>query len=146
LPQINGRPYSWASLAVVANNTQFYQVKSASFKNSMERGILEGTAQGELGVTKGKYKPEAAFELALDDAFAFKQGLGDGYLNVQFHVTLSFGSDDGTDNHVVDYDARLKEDAWDGSSGTEPMTAKFPLQVIGRIIVDGLDPVGQGNA
>lgn len=146
MPQINGLAYSWAQLAVSANGTRYYQVQSANFKNAMARGELRGTAQAILDKTKGQYTPDASFELAMDDAFAFKQDLGDGYMNVQFHVTLSFGSDDGTDNHQVDYDAKLKEDAWDGSQDTKAMTMKFPLDVMGRIISDGLDPIGAGDA
>lgn len=146
MPQINGVPYSWASLALNAGGTQYYQAKSASYANDMERGVLEGTAQNELGVTKGKYKPSAAFELALDDGWSFRKQLGDGYMNQQFHVTLSFGADDNSVTHTVEYDAKLAKDAWDGSSGTDPMYNKFDLKVIGRIVVDGLDPIGQASA
>ena len=68
--------------------------------------------------------------------------LGDGYMNEQFHVTASFGADDGTDMHTVDFDAKLKGDNLDASVGSEPMTIKLDLDIIGRITRDGLDPLG----
>lgn len=146
MPEINGRPYSFASLALSANRTRYYEVKAASFKHGMSRGEQRGTAQGVLNLTRGQYKPEASFELGLSDAWAFKADLGDGWMNKQFHVTLTFGSDDGTDMHVVNYDGKLKEDAFDGSNTTEAMTQKFPIDVIGRIKEDGRDPLGAGVA
>jgi hypothetical protein len=143
---VNGRPFSWSELAINAKGTRYYECKSFSYKHGMERGIQWGTAQANLGVTKGRYTPEASIELGMGDALAFKKDLGDGWLNVQFHVTATFGSDDGLERHVVNFEAKLKEDAFDGSAGVEPMSIKLPLQVIGRITEDGKDPIGSATA
>lgn len=146
MPIINGTPYSWASFAVALNGTRYYQIQSASFKNSMEHSDLRGTGQGVFGVTKGQHSADASVEMGASDAFAFRADLGDGYMNVRFPVTLTYGADDGSDSHAVTFTASLKEDSWDGSQDTKATTFKLPFKVIGRISVDGLDPIGSASA
>ncbi len=148
---VNGVPYSFSSLGIAAGPImggarQYYEAQAISYKHGMERGELRGNSQGLLGVTNGQYKPEASMEFGLDAAFSFKRSLGDGWMNVPFHVTLTFGSDDGTRMHIVNFDAKLKEDSVDGSKGVEPMTGKMPMQVLGTINEDGMDPLGFGYA
>ena len=141
---VNGRPFSFGSLAISCGGTRYYEIKAFSFKHGVTRGEMRGTAQGVLGLTKGQYKPEASLEMGCSDAWAMKKDLGDGWMNKPLHVTATFGSDDGTEMHTVNFDGKLKEDGTDGSNGTEPMSTKFAFDVIGRITEDGRDPLGAG--
>ena len=150
VPLINGQAFGYAEVAFSIDGVTYTAIKSINYKDSIDRGKLRGTSMKILARTSGQYDAEADFEVAEKDFRELLALMGDGYMKKTIFVCVTYTTDDGinllpgvsTNTHRDTFFAKFKGVENALSQGTDPLTVKIPLDVIGTILRDGVDPLG----
>lgn len=137
---INGRVYDHGQCEIRINGTHYAMVKSITYSQKLERGKAKGTSPVTRAYTRGSLEAEGNIEMykTLDGgSLQLVRDLGDGFLEKELFITVSFGVDG--DPITVDELVHCHLGGTEGGSseGTDPNVDKFPL------ILKGYKPDGK---
>lgn len=139
-PLINGVAYSFAEMSIKIGSFKTIGFKSLNFSESLEAGAARGTGQRKLAMTPGDLDADASLEMFMADWLELLELLGDGYMRKVFPIHTDFSNE--ADVHSVDLKGcRIKKVDDSHSQGTEPLTVKLDLYVMG-VKRDGYDALG----
>jgi hypothetical protein len=135
-PEINGHAVSWASIRVNEGQTELGGLTNVSYKCTTERADVRGAGRQKRGRTRGPVSYEASLTWIFEDAMAFVNGLGAGFMDKPFDLHITYEED--TTLHTVDLlGCVMKEFGSDAQQGPEGLTIPMPLDVV-LIKIDGL--------
>lgn len=126
-PVINGVSHSWADVSIDLNGEIFVGVLALNYSSALEPGEVRGTGPEVLAHTRGDATHEGSLELLKADGEAFLAALGDGFGEVRFTVTASYGAEGlpvVTDRLIG---CRIKNLSQDGAQGTDPSKITLDL-------------------
>lgn len=132
-PVINGRRYSWASVAIKLRGQEYTGIKSINYKDSLKPTKVMGVGPFQRGRTKGVYEASGDMELFLQDAAHFRKALAEenaSYGLVEFDVLVQFTEND--EDPVVEHKVvkcRWAEVDNSNSQGADATTEKASLDV-----------------
>lgn len=128
--RINGYEYSFASVKLDANGQKVTGLKGVDYANSVERGQVRGVGIQVLAHTRGQASAEATLTFSTLSAYeAFKQSLGDGYMETVFDIVVSYAEEGQpliTDKIVG---CRLKKPSRSAQQGTEALEVSCELDI-----------------
>ncbi len=139
-PMINGRRYSWASVAVAVGTTDIIGFKSINYNDKLDPTKIHGTGQSIIGHTAGMYDADADCEIYTAEADLLIAALGDGWGNVVLPIQVQYFDDEMptvTDLLSVRLTGRTKG----GSESSDALTTKFTLFVVDTILSNGVGMV-----
>lgn len=142
-PLVNGNRYSWASIEIVINGLRFRGFKEISYSNGLEPGEMRGQGVQKLGRTRGELKPEASITIFLQEYMLLIAALaptGEGYLETEFDITVSYS--DRNQPIITDtlVGCRLKKPDRSASQGTDALAVKCDLDLM-FVKENGLSPI-----
>lgn len=140
---INGRSYDHGQVEVKINGTHYPMVKALTYSTKLERGKAMGTSPIVRSFTRGKYEGDGSLELYKTTdggSLQLLRDLGDGYLEKELTITVSFGVDGDPVTLDTLVGVRLGGHEGGSSEGTDPNVDKFPIMFKGAKI-DGKQPL-----
>ena len=131
---INGRTYDHGQCEIRINGTHYPMVKSITYSQKLERGKAKGTSPVTRSYTRGALDADGSLEMyKTTDGGSLQliRDLGDGFLEKDLSITVSFGVDG--DPVTVDELVHVRLGGTEGGSseGTDPNVDKFPLTMKG---------------
>lgn len=143
ITQINGRAYDHGQVEVKVNGVHYAMVKALTYSTKLERGKAMGTSPFVRQFTRGKYEGDGSLELykTVDGgSLQLLRDLGDGYLEKDVTITVSFGVDGDPVTLDKLVGVRLGGHEGGSSEGTDPNVDKFSFVFKGALI-DGKQPL-----
>ena len=142
IPLINGNRYDFSSIVFHINGDIVVGVKEIAYKNTRDRGEVRGTSPQKIARTRGQLKSEGSATLyrAEFDDLLDKLGDGDGYMEIEFPITVSYANDGQplvTDTLVG---CTITEDDHSNSSGTDPTEVKLTFDPM-YVLIRGKAPI-----
>lgn len=136
---INGNRYDFSSIEANVDGQNYLGFKSINYGHSLEPGEAWGTSAQHLGRTRGQYKPEASFEMYLEEYSFLIAQLGDGYMESYFDINVHY-EEDGVviTDQLLGF--RIKKAEKSHSQGSEPLTVKVDGTIRG-LIENGVAPL-----
>lgn len=148
---INGRAYDHGQVEIRIGlaapgspaPVHYPMVKALTYSGKLERGKAKGTSPLTRTFTRGAYEGEGSLEMYKTTdggSLQLLRNLGDGYLEKELVITVTFGVDG--DPVTIDTIKGVKLGGTDGgtSEGTEPNVDKFAFVHKGALI-DGKQPL-----
>ncbi len=142
-PLINGVRYSWASVKVNVNNTQFLGCKSINFSEKVDPQKIHGTGQNIIGATAGMYDADGDAEFYQQEADTIISSLGVGWGNRPLTITVQY-IDDGQPTVTKTLTVRFVGRTQGGSESAEAMTSKFTMFFLAPVVDNGITMVPPG--
>ena len=149
-PVINGIRYDFSSVEISILGKRFPGVKSLNYKQSLNPGMVRGTAAQVLGRTRGQYDAEGDMELYREDADDFLTLIqatqpAMGILEIAFDLNINFfepiaGAVPSAQNDRV-IGARLKEDSASQAQSADPLVVRYSFHAL-MLVRNGRFPVG----
>lgn len=130
-PLVNGNRFSWASIVLNANGTEITGITEISYSHKLEPGTVRGAGPWKAGRTRGEYTAEGSLTLLRSDWDAFRDSLGDGFLEIDFTTSVSYS--EVAEGPVVTDElvgCRIKGPEHSPSQGTDPTTVQLPLDIL----------------
>lgn len=140
---INGRAYDHGQIEIKINGLHYALVKSLTYSSKLERGKAMGTSPLVRAFTRGKYEGDGSLEMykSIDGgSLALLRDLGDGYLEKDLTITISYGVDGDPVTLDTLVGVRLGGHEGGSSEGTDTNVDKFPFVFKGAKI-DGKQPL-----
>lgn len=140
-PLINGNRYSWASVVFSMADIEIDDVTEISYSHKLESGTVRGVGPWKAGRTRGEYDAEGSVTLLRSAWDSLRAQLGNGYLESDFTVTVSY-SEEGEGDVVTDtlVGCRIQNVEHSPSQGTDALTVALTLSVL-YILENGVEPL-----
>ena len=147
-PLINGFRYDFGQIEVSIKGKKYVGIKEIKYSNKIEAADVYGAHAQKLGETRGRLMPEASMTMYREEYYELINALGDGYMEVRFEVTVSYGQDGDSVKTDKLTGVRVVGDESGGSEGTDALEVPVELKVM-RIDLDNKNPLksplGGGN-
>jgi hypothetical protein len=129
-PRVNGKFCDFTDINIFIAGKPFVGIKDINYKHTREPGKVRGTAPKLLGRTRGEYDAEGGFTMYQEDAIAFRQALGPGYMERDFDIVVIYRPKGGklTTDRLIG--CCITEEDSSHSQGTEPLVEKFSLHIL----------------
>ena len=129
-PLVNGKRYDFSSIVLQLPERKILGFKEINYSQKLEPGEVRGAHAQLLGRTRGNYTGEGSMTLYRQEADELRQALGDGYMEKEFDITVTY-ADDGqpTVTDILKACRIVGEDA-SHSQGQDPLVEKFDLSVL----------------
>lgn len=137
-PDINGVAYSFSSVTIKVNGTEYYGATSFNYDDGLEPGVVESHGMTTPAAhTAGKWSGNASIEFNRKDGLALINALGNGFGRRVFQITATY-ADDNQPTTIDDLPAvRIKKVTNSNQAGTDPSKMNFELQVMAPIKRNG---------
>lgn len=138
-PDVNGISYDFSSVKISLIGDVTPAFKGIDYSQALEPGEARGNSSHWLRRTRGQLKAEASFEIHKVEWQGFIDQLGDGYMEKEFDILVSY-ADHGQpviSDEIVG--ARIKKHADSPKEGSEPPTVKVDLHIL-KVRPNGLEP------
>ncbi len=138
-PEVNGNVYDWSSVEIKLGGDLYIGVKEIKYSHTLKGVKIKGTHPVAIGRTRGEYDAEGSISLWLAEADAFRQALGNGYLEVPFDIVVSYTENGKTLTDTI-VGAKIAKDEGGGSQSPDGLSVSWDLDVM-KILINGLEPV-----
>lgn len=139
---INGRAYDFSSIIIRAKGVAIEDgVSEINYKHSVERGSFFGNSRKRKARTPGKYSAEGSTKMLRITHAAMVTALGgDGYLDEEFEITVSYAEQGQP--VITDYlkGVMLNGDDVGAPEGTDPVQVACDLDIT-EIWMNGVKPI-----
>ncbi len=135
-PQTAGFRHSWAGIKIKNGPTDLFGFRKISYKMAREESLVYGHGVQPLGRTRGKHSNEASISFLLQEWEEFKTGLGAGFMDKTFDLTVlreELGNDKIFSDSLIS--CRITDVSKDDSEGTDASEVEVTLSVL-RIVDD----------
>ena len=128
-PNINGVSYDWSSVRISLGALITPALKGIDYSQSLDPGEGRGNSSAWIKRTRGQLKADASFEIYVSEFQDFLDILGEGYMERNFDVTVSY--QEGTERVLTDklIGCRIKKHADSPKEGSDPPTVKVDLHL-----------------
>ena len=128
-PLINGHRYDFSSIEGSIAGKKYMGYTSINYKQTLEPGEARGNHAQRYGTTRGQLKADADFEMLKEEGEEFIRGLGDGYMEKRFNMTVVYSEEGGKTRTDVLHNCRIQEVSDGHSEGGDALKLKFTLSV-----------------
>jgi hypothetical protein len=124
-PLIDGHAHDFSSVEIAVSTDEgapriFNGISEVTYNQSLEPGVVRGTSSQPLAFTKGVLAPgEGSLVMPKEDAQDLRDTLGDGYMEVQFSITISYGALNRPTITDILRGVRITDDESTGSGDSE---------------------------
>lgn len=140
-PQTSGFRHSWAGIKIKNGPTDVFGFRKITYKQSRERSKVFGHGVQAIGRTRGKHECEGSITFLYEEWEEFKAGLGDGYMDKTFDLTV-LREEEGNDKIFSDelISCTIDDVSKDDSEGTDASEVEVTLGIM-RIVEDGVKAI-----
>ena len=139
-PLINGQIYSFASAEVKVGIQVFTGFTDISYTQTLEPGVFRGTRPEKLARTIGEHNVEGSFTLVKVEYQELIAALGNGYMETEFDITVTYSEVNGPITTDVLQACRITSEEDSHSQGTDALMVAADLDII-RMTRNGLVPI-----
>jgi hypothetical protein len=129
-PLVNGKRYDFSSITLQLPNGKMLGFKEVTYSVKLEPGEVRGAHPQILGRTRGNYTAEGSLTVFRQEADEIRTALGDGYMEKEFDITVTYGEDGQPTVTDILKACRIVNDDASRSQGQDPLEEKLDLSIL----------------